>query len=182
MATRKAQPLDAGRLWEYALQALARRALSAGELRLKLAQRAERASDAAEVIARLKESGLLDDHRFAQAFAAARRDNEGFGKLRVRSDLARRRVAPGLARQAVEEAFREADEGQMIEAFLARKYRARPLEKYLAEPRNLAAAYRRLRTAGFSAGASIRALKRHAAEADLLDQIAEGEDWPGAGP
>jgi len=58
----------------------------------------------------------------------------------------------------------------VIEQFLARKYRGKNLAELLAEEKHLASAYRRLRTAGFGAGNSIRVLKRYAAQADLLEE------------
>lgn len=68
------------------------------------------------------------------------------------------------------------DEIQLIEAFLRRKYRNTPLNTYLAERKNLAAAYRRLRGAGFSSGNVIGVLKRLAGEPELLDSLEEPEE------
>ncbi len=60
-----------------------------------------------------------------------------------------------------------------MEAFLKRKYRGKDLGAFLKEEKNLAAAYRRLRYAGFSSGGSIRALKRYASQADELEGMEE---------
>jgi regulatory protein len=167
----KPRPLEADALWEYALRALARRAHSAGELREKLLRRAARAGDVPGILARLKDYGYLDDRRFAENYAAARLENEGFGKARALQDLRKRRVAPAVAAKAVEKAYGGVEEQRLIEDFLRRKFRGRDLETYLAEPKNLAAAYRRLRGAGFSGGESLRVLKRFAAEPELLDGL-----------
>jgi regulatory protein len=168
---RKTKLLDQEALTNYALRALGGRAHSAGELREKLRQRAERAHDVDAVLAKLKEAGYLDDKRFAENYAAARLENQGFGKMRVLRDLRQRRVAPNLAQQVTERTFQSTDETDLIEAFLKRKFRGKQLGPFLADPKNLAAAYRRLRYAGFSSGASIRVLKRYASQAEELDSL-----------
>ena len=157
----------------FAAQSLSARALSISELREKLKRRALEASDVDEVLARLKESGYLNDKRFADSYAGWRRDDGGFGKTRVMRDLMARRVAPAVAKQAAEAAFEGADEVAMIEKFLARKYRGKDLGALLQEEKNLASAYRKLRTSGFSTGNSVRVLKRYAAQAELLEDTEE---------
>jgi regulatory protein len=154
---------------DYAARALSARAQSLSELRTRLKRRAARQEDVERVLSRLKQAGLVNDRRFAGAFAEWRRENQGLGKSRVLHDLMARRVAPAVAREAVEAAYQEADEVAMIEGFLARKYRGKDLGKLLGERKHLASAFRRLRTAGFSAGNSIRVLKRYASEAEQLE-------------
>jgi len=162
--------LDATELWNYALKILGMRALSTGEVRQKLTRKAANPEDVGSTISRLRDSGYLNDTNFAESYARARREGQGFGKMRVLRDLRQRRVAPGVASKAVEGAFADANETEMIENFLARKYRTVDLGAFLQEDRNLRAAYRRLRYAGFSSGASIRVLKRYAAQADELER------------
>jgi regulatory protein len=145
--------------------------LSAGELREKLRRKAEGPADVEHVIAKLKEYGYVNDAQFAETYASARRDSQGFGKMRVLSDLRRRRVAPTTAEKAVATAYEGVDEVTAIEQYLQRKYRSKKLNEFLAEEKNLASAYRRLRYAGFSSGASIRVLKRYAAQADELEDL-----------
>ncbi len=82
-----------------------------------------------------------------------------------------RRVAPALAKQTADAAYKQADEVAMIERFLERKYRGKDLGALLQEEKHLASAYRKLRLAGFSLGNSIRVLKRYAAEADRLEEM-----------
>lgn len=171
MASRVPRRLAADSLWDYALRLLGSRARSTGELRERLLRRAECAGDVEPILLRLKERGYLDDRRFAESYSAARLENQGLGKARVLSDLRRRRVAPATAAEAVREVYSGTDEIALIEAYLRRKYKGKQLDTWLAEPRNLAAAYRRLRTAGFTASNSIRVLKRFAAEPELLDSL-----------
>ena len=178
MSQRIPRRLDSGALWEYALRALAGRAHSAGELRQKLERRAERTGDVAGILVRLKECGYLDDKRYAEAVASWRLDSQGLGKARALSDLRKRRVAPAVAEKAVGKVYSETDEVALVEAFLRRKYRSVALDVFLAEPKNLASAYRRLRVAGFSSGNSLTVLKRFAREPELLDGL---EDESGRG-
>jgi regulatory protein len=172
---RQPKKLDIDGLMNYAARALGGRALSMGELRNRLIPRAAHKDDVAEVISRLKQAGYLNDRRFADSFASSRRENQGVGKARVLSDLMARRVAPAVARQAVEAAYSQADEPLLIERFLERKYRGKNLGELLAEQKYLAAAYRKLRMAGFSSGNSIRVLKRYAAEAERLEEMEPGD-------
>lgn len=165
------KPLDRNGLMAFSAQALSARALTISELREKLKRRAAEPSDVDEVLARLKESGYLNDQRFSESYASWRRDDGGFGKTRVMRDLMARRVAPAVAKQAAEEAFEGADEVAMIEAFLKRKYRGKELGALLQEEKHLASAYRKLRMAGFSTGNSVRVLKRYAEQAELLEDI-----------
>jgi regulatory protein len=175
MARPASKPLDIPGLMAYAARALASRAQTSSELREKLRRRAARREDVDEVIARLKDGGYLNDKRFAESFASWRRENQGLGQTRVVRDLMARRVAPALAKQAAETAYREVDEVAMIEKFLERKYRGKDLGSLLAEEKNLASAYRKLRGAGFTTGNSVRVLKRYAAEAERLAEMEEGE-------
>ncbi|MGH9593095.1 MAG: regulatory protein RecX [Bryobacteraceae bacterium] len=161
----------------YAARALSARAQSLSELRTRLKRRAAHQEDVDHVLARLKEAGFVNDRTFAGTFAEWRRENQGLGKTRVLRDLMARRVAPAVAREAVESVYHETDEVAMIEAFLARKYRGKDLGKLLTEPKHLASAFRKLRGAGFAAGNSIRVLKRYAAEADQLEEsVPDGEE------
>jgi len=165
----KPKPLDLEGLMNYAAKALTARAQSGSELRARLRQRAAQASDVDQVMRRLKDAGWIDDQSFAHAYTNWRKENQGFGKTRVLRDLMGRRVAPAVAKRAVDAAYEGVDEAALIEPFLQRKYRGKDLRAFLAEEKNLASAFRRLRAAGFSAGASIRVLKRHAARAEELE-------------
>ncbi len=171
MAKRPPQTLDREKLLNVALRALGGRAHSSGELREKLRRRAQSQEDVDAVLAKLKEAGYLNDQRFAEAYAAARLQDQGLGKMRVLRDLRQRRVAPKLAEQVTEQTYQQTNEADLIEQFLRRKYRGKELGKFFSEEKNLAAAFRRLRYAGFSAGQSIRVLKRFAAQPEVLDAL-----------
>lgn len=167
---RRPKELDDARLRDYALKLLAGRALSTSELRRRLAARAESAAAVEAVIARLKEYDALDDRRLAENFAVARLENQGLGKARVLRDLRRKRIAPALAEKTVERVFRGTNEAKLVEQYLGRKYKNVRLEEFLAVPKNLAAAYRRLRYAGFSGATCIQVLRRYSQQADELGE------------
>jgi regulatory protein len=171
MLERTPKRLDADALWLYALKVLAGRAHSAGELRQKLIQRAERPEDAGDALIRLKELGYLDDRKFAEGFAASRLSGDKFGRNRVIRDLRQRRVAPGLAETTVGKVYENVDESSMIEDWVRSKYRLAPREGLFQEDKDMAAAYRRLSRAGFRSGDIIRVLKRFARNPELLDSF-----------
>jgi regulatory protein len=167
--------LDLDGLWEYALKSAGARAQSTGEMRGKLRQRAERPEDVETTIGKLKEYGFLDDQKYAENFASARLENDGFGKQRALRDLAQRRIAPAVAEGAVEQVYTGQDETALIEAFIRRRYRNADREKLFREDKDLASAFRRLRVAGFQTSGIIRVLKQFAANPDLLDAVELGD-------
>jgi regulatory protein len=153
---RAAKKLDAVGLWDYALKTAGIQARSTGELRTKLRARALHAEDVDVTIAKLREYGVLNDRRFAEGFANSRIENRAFGKARVLRDLRARRVAPEVAAKAVETAYEGRDEIALIEEYVRRKFRGKPIEG----EKDLASAFRRLRGAGFTTGNSLLVLKR----------------------
>lgn len=162
--------LDGSELLSYGLRALSRRAHSAAELRTKLHARAAEPADVDQVLEKVREYGYLNDEQFAESFASARRDNQGFGAGRVLRDLQVRRVPSAIAAEAVRGAYEDTDEVTRIEQYLERKYKAKDMRVFLAEPKNLASAFRRLRMAGYGASNSISVLKRYASQAVELEE------------
>ena len=176
MRERKTRLLNADALWEFALKTLGGRAHSTGELRDKLRRRAERVTDVDELLTRLKEYGYLDDRRFSETYATARLTNQRLGRARVVQDLRQRRVAPALAEQTVTRVYQDVDEVALIEEYIRRKYRTAPREDLFQEPKDLAAAYRRLLRAGFKTGPIVSVLKRFAKDPGLLDSFEPPEE------
>lgn len=164
-------------LRSYALRALSQRGLSVSELRRKLQLKAENSSDIDAVVDSFRTHGFLDDKRLSEGFADSRVQSGSIGEQRVLRDLLKKRIAPGVARQAVSRAYENVDESALIRDFLDRKMRGKNLGEHLKEPKNLASLYRRLRTAGFSSSSSIRVLKSYSAQAEELEAIepADGE-------
>jgi regulatory protein len=164
-------PLDLSELWDFALKSAAMRAQSTGEMRTRLKQRAARPEDVDATLEKLNAYGILDDKRYAENFASARLENDGFGRQRALRDLAQRRVASGLAAEAVEQVYTGKNEIELIEAFIRRRYRNADREKLFQQDKDLASAFRRLRMAGFQPGNIIKVLKQFAANPDKLDDV-----------
>jgi regulatory protein len=135
--------------------------------------RAANPSDAESVIDRLKDIGYLDDRRFAEGYAAARVENEGFGRMRVLNDLRARRVSGEMADQAVERAIGDKSEAELIDAFIERRMHSVFAGGKIEDAKKLAAAYRKLRRAGFTSGPILSALKRIAARPEELEEPLE---------
>lgn len=171
--SRPQSKLSPDRLWEYALRLLSQRGYSTGELRTKLATRAETTAVLNEVMAKLKEYEMVDDKKFAELYAISRRENERFGKLRILRELKARKVPRVVAERAVSRAFSQVDEVELAAQHLERKYRGRNLTEYLQEESQLASAFRRLRRAGFSTASSIAVLKRFSSRASELESLPE---------
>jgi regulatory protein len=130
------------------------------------------------VIGRLKEIAYLNDQRFAENYAAARVENDGFGRIRVLNDLRSRRVSGKMADQAVERAIGDKSEAELIDAFIERRMRSIAVGGPVDDEKKLAAAYRKLRRAGFTSGPILSALKRIAARPESLEELPEEEDEP----
>ena len=167
--------LAAEELFEYAVQCLGRRGFATEELKTKLRTRAAQVDDIDAAIARLKDIGYLDDKRFAESFAANRAENDGFGRMRVLSDLRGRRVPAKVAESAVAQVFEDKSESEQIDAFIERRMPSLRAGAKIEDDRELARAWRRLRRAGFSSGAALTALKRAAARPEAIEEPVEEE-------
>jgi regulatory protein len=172
---KRPRKLTAEELFEYAVKCLGARAYSTGDLKAKLRMRAAHAPDVDGLIERLKDIGYLDDRRFAESYASARVDNEGFGRMRVLTDLRARRVYGDMAEQAVEQALGGRSEAELIDAFIERRMPSVAAGGPIDDDRKLAAAYRKLRRAGFSSGPILSALKRFAARPEAIEEFPEEE-------
>jgi regulatory protein len=172
----RARKLAAEQLFEYAVKCLSVRAYSTGDLKSKLRMRAADPPDVDATIDRLKDIGYLNDQRFAENFASARVENEGFGRMRVLSDLRARRVTGNMAEQAVEQALEGKSEAELIDSYIERRMPSIAAGGRIEDERKLASAYRRLRRAGFTSGPILTALKGLAARPELLEEPIEEEE------
>jgi regulatory protein len=147
-------------IYDYAIQALARRMRSVAELKRLLRGRLERENKLAPAIVervtrRLKEQGYLNDARYASAYAEFRRDNEKFGPGRISLDLRSRGVHRELVEKAVAGAFAAMDEEKQARAYLRRKRIKKPNTQTEA-----ARIFRQLRRAGFRTKAVFAILRK----------------------
>lgn len=87
--------------YEYALNLLSARAYSTRNLRRKLVGKEFDPDEVETTIARLLESGLIDDAKFGREFARQKLVVGGSSLRRVEQDLAKRGIPADLARQSV---------------------------------------------------------------------------------
>lgn len=138
--------------------------------------RAAHPADAGATIERLKDIGYLNDERFAENFAQARLENDGFGRIRLLRDLRARRVAGEIAERAVEQALEGRSETELIDAWIERRMPSINTGGPVEDDRKLASAYGKLRRAGFTSGAILAALKQRAARPEAIEEPAEEEE------
>jgi SOS response regulatory protein OraA/RecX len=160
-------------LWNYGARLLGGRALTIGELKKKLAVRAEVPADVDDVLSRLKQMHVVNDRTFADSYSAVRRDGPGFGKARVLRELAIRQVPKLVAEAAVTQAYSGIDEVQHAVAFLKRKLRSADPAEYFQDPKHLQSAFRKLLYNGFSSAAAVKALRQWSSQADALEDAPE---------
>ena len=162
--------LDADGLFDYAVRALERRALTAFELRRKLKQRAEDQGTVEPIVERLRGLSYIDDARTAEAYTSTRKDVSLLGRRRVLADLRRRGVDAKTAEKTVEDAFAESDELALIREHLRRKL-GRRVEERTSDQREVTRLYRGLLRAGFSSGKIGEALRAVSADAAWIDGV-----------
>jgi len=139
-----------------ALKLLGRRDLSEAQLRLRLSRKGYDRADVDAAIARLRETGAIDDVRVADAIAHAETGRR-HGKIRTRRSIEQAGIAPEIARRAVERAFEEIDESDQLEAALARRLRGRDALRGEAEVARL---FRYLVAQGFEPDRVMAALRK----------------------
>src|SRR5213080_3877339 len=93
-------------LYDVAVRALMRRALSVHEMTQKLERRSDNKLLVQVVMARLKENGMIDDARYAKQFARQRTETRKQGKYRVARDLRARGIPDRHISSALEEVAR----------------------------------------------------------------------------
>jgi regulatory protein len=93
-------------MYDRALNLLAFRARSAHELQRRLTMKGESRDRAERVVARLRESGLIDDADFARQVARSK-VSSGASRRRVQQELFKKGVARDVADEAVAEVLEE---------------------------------------------------------------------------
>ncbi len=143
-------------LYDYALRILMRRAHSVHEMKTKLLRRADSELLAQVVLARLKESGQLDDSRYAKQFTRTRTEVRKQGKFRIARDLRSRGVPDRHINDAIAESAESHDEAAIVRQRIERKLR---LVRGEISDKKFASIYRSLLTAGFPSDLIRRELK-----------------------
>jgi regulatory protein len=138
------------------LKMLARRELSAQQVRQRLVRKGYEADAVDEAIDRLTRERAIDDARVAAAIARTETAVKKRGRVRVRRQIESAGIAGTIARAAVDEAFGDIDGDALIEASLARRLRG---GRAIADDREFQRLYRYLAAQGFEADAILRALR-----------------------
>jgi len=107
--------------YEYALNLLTARQYTARNLRRKLVQKGFSANDVDATIERLIANGLLDDARYAAAFARGKLLGPGASKRRIRQQLYQRGIPNEVSDAAIETVI--ADESVDLEAVIEKDAR-----------------------------------------------------------
>jgi len=160
-------------LYEYAVNALARRMRTVAELKRLLRQRVEAETEYGRtlvelIIRRLKDQGYLNDAKYAAAFSSYRRDNEKFGRRRVITDLKVKGAHSDVIEKAVEAAFQDVNEETQARAYLRRKRLNKPTNQ-----KEAARIFRNLTRAGFAAKTIFTILKKWDVDDETLTALEE---------
>ncbi len=102
---------------------LARRAYSVAELRRALERKFPGHTGVGVALARLRQSGYLDDRKFAEQYASALARHRGFGRYRVRRELKAKLVDYRHIETALDAAFEETSEADLLARALEKKIR-----------------------------------------------------------
>lgn len=139
-----------------AVRMLARRELSAAQVRERLIRRGHAAGAVEDAMARLREAGLVDDARVARAFARTHALVKRHGRARVLRELHAMGIEREIARTAIDDVFGAVDERELLETALERRLRPRmALEDPSVQRRLYAALVRQ----GFAAEAITQAIR-----------------------
>jgi regulatory protein len=165
------QLLDEPALYQYAVGALARQMRTVAELKRLMSRRVEPGEPGenkmAAVVERLLEQHYLDDPAFASNYTRLRQENQGFGKRRVQQELTRKGVQAELVTSAIESAYAQVSEDELVRRYVARKRIEKP-----QDDKQTVRLIRRLVGAGFSFAIISKLLKTwdiDASEVDLAD-------------
>jgi regulatory protein len=162
-------------LYEYAVEALARRMRTVAELKRMMRARIEDSESeygqtlVELVIRRLKDQEYLNDSQYAASFSSMRRDNQKFGRMRVIADLKAKGVHGTVIEKAVETAFEEVKEEKQAREYLRKKRLEKPKDQKQA-----ARIFRQLMRAGFRMKTIFVILKKWDVDDDTLIAL-EGE-------
>lgn len=151
------------RALRLAHRALAARERTVAELRTWLERKRVEPAAIDAVVAELCQSGVLDDARYAQAYAQDKRELERWGSERIERDLLRRGVAPELVTAALGARGRS-DELETALLLLERRMTTPP-----ADDRERDRAWRLLIRRGYEPEVAYEAVRVH-------------ERWLAAGP
>ena len=135
---------------------LARRELSAKQVRERLIEREHDRAEIDRAIDHLLETGSLDDGRVARAYVETALKVKGRGRLRIQRELQEMGIDKDVAAAALAGAFGEVDERALVRAALQKKLRFKPK---IETPADYARLYQFLMRQGFSTAVVTAALR-----------------------
>src|ERR1700741_5428722 len=159
-------------LYEYAVEALARRMRTVAELKRMMRARIEDAESeygqtlVELLIRRLKDQGYLNDSQYAASFSSLRRDNQKLGRMRVITELKTRGVHGSVIEKAVEAAYEGVSDERQAREFLRKKRLEKPKDQ-----KQTARIFRQLARAGFGMKTIFTILKKWDVDEDTLTAL-----------
>jgi len=168
----KKRPYSEDELYEYAVEALARRMRTVAELKRMMRARLEDAESeygqtlVELVVRRLKDQGYLNDSQYAASYSSLRRDNQKFGRMRVITDLKAKGVHGSLIEKAVDAAFEGVSEEKQAREYLRRKRLEKPKDQKQA-----ARIFRKLTRTGFRTKTILGILKKWDVDDETLSAL-----------
>ncbi len=155
--------------YSVALAMLARRPYAIAELRRALERKFPSHPGIADALARLRSLGYLDDRKFAEHVASSLARNRAFGRHRIRRELKARLVDYKFIEPALEHAFEESDERDLLARTIEKKLRTM---KPPLTPRKLQSLCQSLVRRGFGSSDIMKAVRSE----PRLRPVAEGAD------
>jgi regulatory protein len=152
---------------------LARRPYSVAEMRRALEKKYPDSSQVPKAIARLRELHYLDDKKFAEHYASSLARNRAYGRYRIRRELKAKLVDYRQIEPALQQAFGETSERELLEQALAKKLRT--LRLPLTRPRFHSLCQSLLRR-GFNSGDIIKAVRARPELKPIAEDVEFGED------
>ena len=126
------------RTFDRAIKLISAKSRSVAELRERLLQgRNASKADVEAVILRLKEYGYLDDERFSFSYASLRIKQRPIGRRRLERDLKFKKIDSTVSAEALELAYAETPEDELIDRAIERRIRSRGKPKNRLEAKNL---------------------------------------------
>jgi len=146
---------------------LARRAYSVAELRRALERKFPENPGVREAIVRLRQLGYLNDKKFAEHCASFLARHKAFGRYRVRRELKAKLVDYKHIESALQQAYEETNERELLERVLEKKVRTLRLP---VTPSKLSSLCQSLLRRGFRADDIMKAIRARSE----LRPVAEG--------
>jgi regulatory protein len=156
-----------------ALRMLARRPYSVAEMRRALEKKYPGSSQVPKAIARLRELHYLDDKKFAEHYASSLARNRAYGRYRIRRELKAKLVDYRQIEPALQQAFGETSERELLEQTLEKKVRTLRLP---LTPAKLASLCQSLLRRGFNSGDIIKAVRARPELKPIAEDVELGED------